>query len=138
MNTRCFNNILCYNYIKIFIFHIKEHNNDISPQPSASSVLANGDPEPTTTSSDKSLPDSPQPSVSTICVRCVLKSIDFDRPLNTSYQRESQFSGAWLSELAGKLLQSHESLDLDNNLTLYVQNVAIPRGNGRASVAVNM
>ena len=45
-------------------------------------------------------------------VRFVLKSSDFDRPLNTSYQRQSQVSGAWLSELAGKLLQSHESLDL--------------------------
>ena len=33
---------------------------------------------------------------------------------------------------------SHESLDLDNNLTLHVQHVAIPRGNGRARVAVNM
>ena len=70
-------------------------------------------------------------------VRFVLKSSDFDR-LNTSYQRRSQVSGAWLSELAGKLLQSHESLDLDNNLTLHVQLVAIPRGNGRAKVAVNM
>ena len=71
-------------------------------------------------------------------VRFVLKSSDFDRPLNTSYQRRSQVSGAWLSELAGKLLQSHESLDLDNNLTLHVQHVAIPRGNGRSRVAVNM
>ena len=71
-------------------------------------------------------------------VRFVLKSSDFDRPLNTSYQRRSQVSGAWLSELAGKLLQSHESLNLDNNLTLHVQHVAIPRGNGRARVAVNM
>ena len=71
-------------------------------------------------------------------VRFVLKSSDFDRPLNTSYQRRSQVSGAWLSELAGKLLQSHESLDLDNNLTLHVQHVAISRGNGRARVAVNM
>ena len=71
-------------------------------------------------------------------VRFVLKSSDFDRPLNTSYQRRSQVSGACLSELAGKLLQSHESLDLDNNLTLHVQHVAIPRGNGRARVAVNM
>ena len=35
-------------------------------------------------------------------VRFVLKSNDFDRPLNTSYQRRSQVSGAWLSELAGK------------------------------------
>ena len=73
-------------------------------------------------------------------VRFVLNSNDFDRPLNTSYQRRSQVSGAWLSELAGKLLQSHEPLDLDNNLTLYVQHVAIPRGNrgGAANVAVNM
>ena len=38
-------------------------------------------------------------------VRFVLKSSDFDRPLNTSYQRRSQVSGAWLSELAGKLQQ---------------------------------
>ena len=45
-------------------------------------------------------------------VRFVLKSSDFDRPLKTSYQRRSQVSGAWLSELAGKLLQSHASLDL--------------------------
>ena len=70
-------------------------------------------------------------------IRIVLKSIDFDRPLNTSYQRRSQVSGAWLSELAGKLLQSHKSLDLDNNITLHVQHVAIPRGDGRAIVAVN-
>ena len=47
-------------------------------------------------------------------VRFVLNSIYFDRPLNTSYQRQSQISGARLSELAGILLQSHESLDLDN------------------------
>ena len=55
-----------------------------------------------------------------VYVRFVLKSSDFDRPLNTSYQRQSQVSGAWLSELAGKLLQRYESLDLDNNLTLHV------------------
>ena len=35
-------------------------------------------------------------------VRVVLKSRDFDRPLNTTYQRRSQVSGAWLSELGGK------------------------------------
>ena len=69
-------------------------------------------------------------------VRFVIKSNDFDRPLNTSYQKRSQVSGAWLSELAGKLLQSHESLDLDNNLTLHVQHVAIPHW--RARIAVNM
>ena len=38
--------------------------------------------------------------------RFILKGSDFDRPLNTSYQRRSQVSGAWLSELAGKLPQS--------------------------------
>ena len=68
----------------------------------------------------------------------ILKSSDFGRPLNTSYQRRSQVSGARLSELAGKLLQSHESLDCNKNLTLHVQHVAIPSGNGRAIVAVNM
>ena len=69
-------------------------------------------------------------------VRFVLQSSDFDRPLNTSYLKRSQAIGTWLSELAGKFLQSHESLDLDTNLTLQVQHVAIPRGNGR--VAVNL
>ena len=40
--------------------------------------------------------------------------------------------------MAGKLLQSHESLDLVNNLTLHVQHVDIPCGNRRARVTVNM
>ena len=44
-------------------------------------------------------------------VRFELISSDFDRPLNTSYQRQSQVGDAWLSELAGNLLQSHESLN---------------------------
>ena len=70
--------------------------------------------------------------------RFVLISSDFYRPLNTSYQRRSQVSDAWLSELAGNLRQSQESLDSDNNLTLHVQHVAIPRGNRRAKVSVNM
>ena len=39
-------------------------------------------------------------------VRFILKSGDFDGPLNTSYQRRSEVSGAWLSELAAKLMQS--------------------------------
>ena len=73
-------------------------------------------------------------------VRFVLKSSDFDRPLNTAYQRRSQVNGEWLSELSGKLLQSHEELDLDNNLLLHVQHVALPRGNGprQRKLAVNM
>ena len=45
-------------------------------------------------------------------VRFVLRSNDFDRPHNTSYQRRSQVNGDWLSELFGKMLQSHEHLDL--------------------------
>ena len=49
--------------LNLYIFQIEEHNNEISPQPSASSVMANGDPSPTT-STDKSPPDSPQPSTS--------------------------------------------------------------------------
>ena len=40
--------------------------------------------------------------------------------------------------MGGKLLQSHEFLDLYNNLTLHVQHAVIPRGNRRARVAVNM
>ena len=42
-------------------------------------------------------------------VRFVLKNSDFDRQLNTSYLIQSQVSGVWLSELAGKLLQSRIS-----------------------------
>ena len=68
-------------------------------------------------------------------VRSVLNSSDSHRQLNISYLRQSQVCGAWLSELAGKLLQSHESIDLDNNLILHVQHVAIPHDNGRARVA---
>ena len=61
-------------------------------------------------------------------VRFELKRSDFDSPLNTSYQRRNQVSGAWLSE----------SLDLDNNLTFHVQHVANARGNTRERVAVIM
>ena len=72
-------------------------------------------------------------------VRFVLKSTDFDRPLNTAYQRRSQVNGEWFSELSGKLLQSHEELDLDNNLLLHVQHVALPRGNAPTrKLTVNM
>ena len=72
-------------------------------------------------------------------VRFVLRSNDFDRPLNTSYQRRSQVNGDWLSELFGKMLQSHEHLDLDNDLKFHIQHVALPRGNGlRRKVAVAM
>ena len=74
-------------------------------------------------------------------VRFVLKSTGFGRPLNTAYQRRSQVNGEWLSELSGKLLQSHEELDLDNNLLLHVQHVALPLGNDaplRKKMPVNM
>ena len=67
MNTRWFNKIMCYNYITFLYISIEEHNNEISPQPLESYVLANGDqPASPTTSSVKSRPDSFQPSTSGI------------------------------------------------------------------------
>ena len=53
---------MCYNDINLYIFQIEEHNNEISPQPSASSVLANGDqPASPTTSLDRLLVCLPLP-----------------------------------------------------------------------------
>ena len=71
-------------------------------------------------------------------VRFVIKSDDLNRPLNTPFHLRSQVNGDWLSELAGKMLQSHETLDVDN-LIIHVQHVEIPRGRGlRRKLAVNM
>ena len=54
------------------ILQTAEHNNEISPQPSASYVLANSDqPASPTTLSDKSPPDSPQSSTSVFRVGLV-------------------------------------------------------------------
>ena len=73
-------------------------------------------------------------------VRIVMSSDDFDRSLNTPYMLRSNINGDWLSELAGKLLQSHETIDLENNFILHVQHVRLPRGNGacKRKIAVSM
>ena len=56
-----------YLYTSDFRLQTSEHNKEISPQHSASYVLANGDqPAYPTASSDKSPPESPQPSTSGI------------------------------------------------------------------------
>ena len=47
-------------------------------------------------------------------VRFLLKSSNFDRPLNIPYQRRGQVSGDYLSALDGKLLPTHEFFDSDN------------------------
>ena len=63
-------------------------------------------------------------------VRFAISSSNFDRALNTMYQPRSEVTGVALAELFGKLLQSNQSIDIDNNLTLHVQRVNLPRGNG--------
>ena len=73
-------------------------------------------------------------------VRIVMSSDDFDRSLNTPYMLRSNINGDWLSELASKLLQSHETIDLENNFILHVQHVRLSRGNGacKRKIAVSM
>ena len=66
-------------------------------------------------------------------------SSNFDRALNTMYQPRSEVTGVALAELFGKMLQSNQSIDIDNDLTLHVQCVNLPRCNGfRRKLAVNM
>ena len=73
-------------------------------------------------------------------VRFAILSSNFDRALNTMYQPRSEVTGFALAELFGKMLQSNQSIDIDNNLTLHVQRVNLPRGNGitKRKLAVNM
>ena len=73
-------------------------------------------------------------------VRIVMSSDDFDGSLNTPYILRSNINGDWLSELASKLLQSHETFDLENNFILHVQHGRLPRGNGacKRKIAVSM
>ena len=57
------------------------------------------------------------------------------------YQPRSKVTGVALAELFGKMLQSNQSIDIDNYLTLHVQRVNLPRGNGcnrKRKPAVNM
>ena len=63
-------------------------------------------------------------------VRFALLSSNFDRVLNTMYQPRSEVTGFALTELFGKMLQSNQSIDIDNDLTLHVQRVNLPRWNG--------
>ena len=74
-------------------------------------------------------------------VRFAILSSNFDRALNTTYQPRSEVTGVALAELFGKMLQSNQSIDIDNDLTLHVQRVKLPRGNGcnrKRKLAVNM
>ena len=72
-------------------------------------------------------------------VRFAILSSNFDRALNTTYQPRSEVTGVALAELFGKMLQCNQSIDIDNDLTLHVQRVNLPRGNGlKRKLAVNM
>ena len=72
-------------------------------------------------------------------VRFAILSSNFDRALNTTYQPRSEVTGVALAELFGKMLQSNQSIDIDNDLTLHVQRVKLPRGNGcNRKLTVNM
>ena len=72
-------------------------------------------------------------------VRFAILSSNFDRALNTMYQPRSEVTGVPLAELFGKMLQSNQSIDIDNDLTLHVQRVNLPRGNSlKRKLAVNM
>ena len=74
-------------------------------------------------------------------VRFAILSSNFDRALNTTYQPRSEVTGVALAELFGKmLLQSNQSIDIDHDLTLHVQRVNLPRGNGitKRKLVVNM
>ena len=73
-------------------------------------------------------------------VRFAILSSNFDRALNTTYQPRSEVTGVALAEIFGKMLQSNQSIDIDNDLTLHVQRVNLPRGNGntKRKLAVNM
>ena len=70
-------------------------------------------------------------------VRLAIISSNFDRALNSMYQPRSEVNGAALLDLLGKMLQINQSIDTD--LTLHVQRVNLPRGNGcNRKLAVNM
>ena len=42
------------------------------------------------------------------------------------YQPRSKVTGVALAELFGNMLESNQSIDIDNYLTMYVQRVNIP------------
>ena len=64
---------------------------------------------------------------------------NLDRNLNIPYMRRDQVTGAWMTAIIGKMLQSHEDIDLDNGFSMSLQHVVIPNGAGRPhKVAVDM
>ena len=74
-------------------------------------------------------------------VRFAILSSNFDRALNTMYQPRSEVTGVALAELFGIMLQSNQYIEINNDLTLHVQRVNLPRGNGcnrKRKLAVNM
>ena len=71
--------------------------------------------------------------------RFAILSSNLARALNTMCQPLSEVTGVYLAELFCKMLQSNQYFDIDNDLTLHVQRVNLPRGNGRnIKLAVNM
>ena len=64
-----------------------------------------------------------------VCMFAILSS-NFDRALNTMYQPRGEVIGVALAELLGNMLQSNQSIHIDNDLTLHVQRVNLPRGKG--------
>ena len=59
-------------------------------------------------------------------VRFAILSSNFDRAWDTMYQPRSDVTGVALAELFGKMLQSNQSINIDNELTLHVQCVNLP------------
>ena len=59
-------------------------------------------------------------------VRFAILSNNFDRASNTMYQPRSEVTWVVLAELFGKMLQSNQSIDIENYLTLHVQRVKYP------------
>ena len=70
-------------------------------------------------------------------VRFAILSSNFDRALNTIYQPQNEVTGVALAELFGKMLQCNQSIDSNNDLTLHVQRVNLPRGNCNTKIKTN-
>ena len=56
-------------------------------------------------------------------VLIAILSSNFDCALNAMYRTRMESTGVALAELFGKMLQSNQSIDTDNDLTLHVQRV---------------
>ena len=67
-------------------------------------------------------------------VKFTILSNNLDHALNTMYQPRREVTGVALAELFCKMLQSNQYIDIDNDLTLHVQRVNLPRGNGNTKI----